>query len=474
MASGTWSEFDIPERAGFYMRLKARALAAIRPGNRGTLAIPVRANWGPIKEVVKITSEADILRYFGSDRGDFTAYKALRLALVGQPRDILAYRLDDGSAKQANASVKNNEGAEVGTLRTKYPTEKPFNYSVQDDIVDSDLQTLSLYEGTRRIYTVNFAKGDIEDFANVINGDQTNEWVIFNKKNGAEGDIENVANAPLSSGDAGVSGITNADYIDAMQVFETRKIHAFALDGVADSSLQTSVKAWVERLRSHGKKVIAYVGGSLDDTPSEADERSKLFNSEGMVNATENAVFEGEWISSAFVACWAAGFCTGQQLSESPTHADTPFTEIKPIRKHDEVLNGLRSGSFMLTYDDDENVIVEKGINTLTSLTDEQNNAWRFIKTVRIMDAIDLDLSAESHQKHTGKVPGNSDGHAAIISAYKNYFALISPTLVASDYVVAIDEELQRNAEGDQLFWYWDARVINNVERIYGTGHVRY
>jgi len=69
MASGTWQPSDKPKRPGFYMRFIAAALARIQPGARGIVAMPVKANWGPKKQVVEITSEKDLTDILGHRHG---------------------------------------------------------------------------------------------------------------------------------------------------------------------------------------------------------------------------------------------------------------------------------------------------------------------------------------------------------------------------------------------------------------------
>lgn len=480
MASGTWSATDKPIRPGFYMNFEAAALSAIQAGTRGYLAIPVKANWGPAKQIVEITSEKELIDTYNTEKisDGYTAYECIRLALLGAPKTVLAYRLADSSAAKASITLKDTATTPVNvlTLTTKYETTRSFNITVRDNIVDpTNKQDIVLYEGTKQLYVFTYAKGLIDNAISAINNDSNNVWIVATKLADGSGTLANVTAQSLTGGNAGIANITNQDYIDAMAAFETRTFDTFTLDGMADPSLQTSVKSWVERLRNEGKGIIAYLGGTANDDKdiTVANARSESFNYEGVVNVGVSAVLDGTTYSSAQVACYVAGLAAGQALSESLTYAVTPFDDVQPRLTNNQVISAIQSGTLVLVHDG-EKVKIEKGINTLTSLRESQNNAWKKIKCIRIMDAINTDTSKTANDSYVGKILNNEDGQVALLSAIKKYFETIAGTLIDTDFTVAIDKEKQANAEGDEFYWYWDARVLDSMERIFGTGIIRY
>lgn len=480
MAGGTWSATDKPVRPGFYMNFVAAALAAIQPGARGILAMPVKANWGPVKTVVEITSEKDLMDIYGTDTANgFTAYRAIRLALLGGPKTILGYRLADSAAAKASVTLKDTAAtpANVLTLTTKYETALPFSATVRDNVVDANKQDIILYQGTKQLYTFTFAKGTgvVDKAVAAINNDTNNKWITATKVAAGNDTIATIANATFTGGNAGVAGVTNQDYINAMAAFEARVFDTFTLDGATDPSLQTSVAAWVQRLRTEGKGVIAYMGGSTTDdlNITAGNARSYSFNHEGIVNVGVSGVLDGVMYPSAMVACWVAGKAAGQDLSESLTYAVAPFDDVVPRLTNNQIISAINAGTLVLVHDG-EKVRVEKGINTLTSLREGQNNAWKKVKCIRIMDAINTDTTKTANDSYIGKVLNNDDGRVALLSAIKKYFETIAGTLIDTDFVVDMDKDRQANAEGDEFYWYWNARVIDSMERIYGTGYVRY
>ncbi len=474
MAKGVWSQTDKPVRPGFYMNFIGAAQDTISSGTRGVVALPVKANWGPVQEVVEITSEKELIDTYGDEvREELSAYECIRLALLGGPKKVLAYRMIDEAAAQATLTLKDEAEADVLTLTTMFETDKDFKVTVRDNALDDTKQDLVLYEGAKKLYEFTFAKG-ADVLANAlaaINEDKNNKWLEAVKIADGNATLASINGQELVGGNAGTANITNALYVAAMSALEPYDFNVFTLDGVTDSSLQASVKAWVERLRREGKMITAFVGGSTEEDKdiANANSRSAGFNHEGMVNVGVSAKLAGVWYSSAKVACCVAGKAAGQALKESLTYAVMPFEDTVPRLTHSQITAALQAGTLVLVHDG-EKVIIEQGINTLTSLREGQNNSFKKIKGVRIMDAIATDTAKTAQDSYIGKVINNEDGQAAVLSAIKNYFEALAPTLIANDFTVEVDTERQAAAEADEFYWKWDARLIDSMEKIFGTG----
>lgn len=474
--AGTWSVTDIPTRPGFYMQFKAAALAAISTGPRGILAMPVKANWGPAQEIKEITSLNDLETIYNNDTDSpFTAYKCIRLALKGGINKVLAYRMVDGNESVASITLQDGSATSVLTLETKYPTERSFNVTVRDNPEDSaNYKDIVLYEGTTKLYTYTFSKTSIVDSAvSEINNDENNLWLDATKVADGDGTLADVSNSDLTGGNAGATSITATQYTNAQSAFETRVFNAITLDGQTDSAIQDNLQTYVERLRSEGKKVIAYVGGSTADDASisNANTRSTGFNSEAVVNVGTGGVEGDTTYSSAETACYVAGLSHGQRLKDSLTYKSTFFDDVNPRLTHSEIVTAINSGTLVLVHDGTR-VKVEYGINTLTSLGSDQNDAWKKIKVIRIMDAIDTDTTSTAEQNYVGKVLNNDDGQTALLTAIKNYFETLTPDLLNEDFVVEVDEDKQANAASDEFFWRYEATIVDSMEKIMGTGYI--
>jgi hypothetical protein len=477
MVGGTWTEGEKKVRAGFFMRFISKAQSAISAGVRGVVAIPVKSNWGPVKTVIEINSEKSLSDTFGTDTTNgFTAYESIWLTLLGGPSKILAYRLVDGNEKASTITLKDAEAtpADVLKLDSLYPTTRAFNVTVRDNLADPTNKTdLILYENTTQLKVFTFDKGSIDGAVTAINGDQDNVWLTASKVADGNGQFAAITNQNLTGGNAGISNVTNQNYVDAMSAFEAQEFNGFVLDGVSDSALQLSVKSWTDRLRSEGKKIISFYGGSLtdDDTYTNGNNRSISFNSEAAVNVHVSGQLADKWYSSAQVACFVAGFITGQPLRDSATYKSVPFTDIKPRLTNSQIIDSIKAGTLVL-FHDGEKVLFDKAVNTLTTLSSEQGPAWKKIKAVRIMDAIDIDTTTTARDEYIGRIVNNEDGQKAFLSAIKNYFETLAPDLISEDFTVETDAERMATANSDEFYWMWNAKLIDSMEVIYGTGYV--
>jgi hypothetical protein len=138
---------------------------------------------------------------------------------------------------------------------------------------------------------------------------------------------------------------------------------------------------------------------------------------------------------------------------------------------NEEIEEALLSGTLILRYDDGA-VIIEDDVNTLKSYGQDQNEIWGYLRAIRFMDMVDEDTSFTGNRQYVGKVLNGRTGQLAVLTALKAYFETLQGELI-EDFTVAIDEELQKNAANDEFFWMWDAKYINVMKKIMGTGYIR-
>lgn len=482
MAGGTWSPTDKPVLPGFYMAFRAAAAASVQPGARGVLAIPVKAHWGPVRQFVEVTDENVAAEVFGRDTASgATAYTVLGLALKGGARKVLAYRLADGNAAAATATLQDTTASPVNVvgLTAKHPGARgnAFKLTVQTNPVDAGKKDLKLFEGTTLLRTFTFAGGSIQAVVDAVNGDSGNEWITASKLADGNGALANVTGTSMATGNSGIAGLANGDYVAALAAFETQSFDAVALDGGSDPSLQASVVSWINRIRGEGKGVIAVLGGSSsDDTASDAvskaTTRSAAFNHEGVVNVGVGARLGGVDYSSAQLSAFVAGLIAGQSLSASTTYAPTPFEDVTRRWTRSEQEQAVRQGVFLLVHDG-LRVKALRGGNSLTSLREGQNDAWKKIRTIRVMDSINADLQRTAEERYIGKVNNTEEGRLALIGACKQYLQTLAQAGVieSEGYDVMIDPE--QTPEPDQVFLKWEARLTDVMEQIFSTFSVQ-
>lgn len=478
MAGGTWNQTDLPVLPGFYMAFRSAAAAAVQAGERGVVIMPVKAHWGPVQQFAEVTSEADVASLYSTDEtGGATAYTALRFALLGGASKVLAYRLSDGTDAKASKTLKDGAGTPVDVLKLEAKQTgargNNFKVTVQVNPADAGMKDIKLFEGSALLRTFTFAEGSVQAAVDAVNQDAANVWVTASKIASGNGSLAPVAGASLTGGASGISGIANANYVNALSAFETQTFNAIALDGVSDAQLQASLVAWVARIRGEGHGAIAVLGGSLADDKAadavgKAAQRSASFNHEGIVNVGTGAVLADIEYSSAQVAAYVAGLIAGQPLNGSTTYASSPFQDVVRRWTRTEQEQAVRGGVFLHVHDG-RMVKALRGVNSRVTLASGQNAAWKKIRTIRVLDSVNADLQRTAEDQYIGKVNNTEEGRLALIGACKQYLdALASAGVIeATGYDVAIDTSV--SAAADQVFLKWEARLTDVVEQIFGT-----
>lgn len=469
--SGKWNETNKPAEPGFYNRFKTIAENRIQSGTDGVHGMPIKANWGPIKTVTSIVGEPNLIKIFGQEN---TAYRLGRLALLGQPKELLLYRLVDGTEKEAALTLKNTAATPLDIIKieTKYPTTRAFNITIQTNIVDSAQKDLILYEGSKQLITISGLNGTPDEIVSAINSNTDNIYIVASKTEGATGTLANIVNQPLTGGNDGTAAITNEEYLNAMTVFEGYDLDAFTLDGISDDSLIASAKTWTDTQKENGNDFQLFVGGSSDTTLDDANLKSKELNSFNVTNIGDALYFDDELYSPAEVAVYVAAFSIGLDLKDSACNKSTIFSKMKTKHGKAERTAALKSGTLIFDERDGSVVIVDDK-NTFTNYEEENGEFLGYIRAVRFVNTVDKDTTV-SGNKYIGNTLNDPTGQLSVISALKQYFERLALSqIIATDFTVEINTALQATAKDDEFFWKWNANYINVMKKIYGTGYIQ-
>lgn len=487
MAGGTWEQTNRPVLPGLYMNFQAAASSAIQAGSRGTVVVPVKANWGPVGTFVEVGSEAAIERTFAANAQDNgTAYTSLKLALLGGPKKLLAYRVASSSAKAAALTLKDSGGADVLQLDAKYPGDRAngFYVTIQPGVIDNTKFEVRLFEGNRMLYALQTEDVTAAALAKEMNADEQNLWITAQAIGDGTGEVANVSGAAFKGGVSGNDALTNAEYIALQGALEGEQFDVLALDHAADAALLASFAAWVKRVRNEGKPVMAVFGGSTaDDTSATAAQkaaaRSLTLNHEGVINVGTGVRLGDAFYSSAQTSAYVAGLIAGQRLNESTTYAATPFDDVTRRWTRAEQEQAVQNGVFIF-FHDGRRVKALRGVNTLVTPAAGQNNAWKKIRSIRVMDAINTDLQRSAEDTYIGKVNNTEEGRQALIGAMKAYLALLAQSNVieAEGYDVVLDPAYYGAApvlkpEADQVFLQWNVKLTDVMEQLFGTFYVQ-
>ena len=217
------------------MNFRAAALAAIQPGARGVVMVPVKAHWGPIETFTTITRESQAADLFTTnDTEGATAYKTLRFALMGGAKEVIAYRLDNGNAAAASLILSDTAEPPAPAIQIegyyKGARGNDFKITVAANPVDETKKDIKLYEGTTLKKVFTFTSGTIAAAIAAINNDGQRliKASLLSEGNGI---LADVTSQPLEDGDSGIEEIANQKYLDAFEAMEAQTFNVVTLDG---------------------------------------------------------------------------------------------------------------------------------------------------------------------------------------------------------------------------------------------------
>lgn len=179
---------------------------------------------------------------------------------------------------------------------------------------------------------------------------------------------------------------------------------------VADN---TAIASWIKSQReTKSKRVKAVLANIAAD-------------SEGIINFTTEGIKvkdkEDVYTAQKFTAR-IAGLIAGTGARDSVTFARLP--EVEDIETHlteEEAADKIKAGELIL-FHDGEKVKVARGVNSLTTVTGDKNEAFKKIKLVEIMDMIYEDIKRTAEDDFIGKVRNTYANKLLLCNAINSYF----------------------------------------------------
>lgn len=469
MPKGLWDEKNISKLPGSYNRFLTKAYETIKGGNHGVLAMPVRANWGKIGEVIEINSFADLKENFGNDL-NYSAYKLGRIALLGKPEKLLLYRVADSNAAFGSVNLQNDAEAPVDviTLKTKYKSSRPFNITVLNNIAYENSIDLVLYDGTNEINRIEQVNNDVDSVIEAINLNM--DEITATKIEGTTGSLATVSNVSFTGGNDGCSDVKLEQYSAALNEFKKFNFDGFALDGVADRSIQNACKSFILQLKEDGTDVIGFFGGNGNII--EADSASLSFNNDNIVNVGIPCTYEGISYTAAEVAVYIAALTLSLTLKESLCYRETIFDDVLIKLGKKQMLESIKKGTLILIKEDDKVIILDDK-NTYTSYTEKKGEVFGELRCTRFINVVNQD-TLTNNKNFVGKITDDEDDKLTFICSLKKYFEAFQDAKLIRNFTVEIDEDIPEDLKSDEaLFWRWDAEYVKVKKRIFGSGYIK-
>lgn len=435
MAGGIFTSQN-KARPGAYINFKSVSSQSNGIGDRGIVTMPLPMIWGAEDTIINIYSN-DITTGKALDKIGLYGYEAeaqiIREALKNSYM-LLAYRLDSGGQ---------NATGDIGTLTAvaKYPGEFGNRISIQvkergakfdvNTLIDSrvvDIQTVS-----------------------TVSELVSNDWVDF----AGTGALTANAGTKLSAGANGT--IKTESYGKYLEKIKTKVFNTMGIYTTNDT-IKGQVVEFIKQLREiKGKKVQVVINDYAQA------------NYEGVISVDQGYKTLTETVPLDSFVSYVAGLTAGSGINKSNTYnvIDGAIEIINP-KTDEELESEITKGKLLISYRQDESVIIESDINTLCEYGDDKGKEFSKNRVIRTLDDINNTVKLKFEKSFIGKIDNTDEGRNMLKSDIISYLSELQRMSAIKDFV-AEDVTVAAGDNIDSVVIDLAVKPVDSMEKLYMT-----
>lgn len=425
-------------RPGAYVNFKSVRKQTGLVEDRGIVTLPLSLSWGP-GSIIEINN-SDLIDGTLLNKVGFYGYEEeiqlIRESLKNSYK-LLAYRLNSSGATAA----KENEGLNISA---KYPGVVGNDIKIAIKEINSEFEVI--------VYLRN---SEVEKFK-VASIDQLklceSNFVVFE----GTGELNAVGSIALEGGTDGA--ISENAYEEYFKTIIKKKWDTMGLPYVETTELKNKALMFAKKCREEKGKKVQIV---LKDF-SIADYEGIISVNQGYKTNTETVNVDG------FIS-FIAGLTAGARANQSNTYFEIPGA-VEIINEVDDGLieDELLKGNFLLSYNQDEKVIIEKDINTFISVSDDKDISFSKNRTIRTLDTIHNIARNKFEKSYIGKVDNNEQGRNIFKSDICGDMLNLEKqgaieNFKAEDVVIGIGEDKE------SIIMNFNVQTVDSIEKLYMT-----
>lgn len=233
---------------------------------------------------------------------------------------------------------------------------------------------------------------------------------------------------------------TAESYDEATKYFATQKVNYIV--GAPDLTTEEATKlaTWVKGIRKNSvRRPVAVL-------PKTAGDSRGVINFEVVNSSATNKIEVGEkQYTEAEYCSRIAGLLAGLDLRVSATYKPlTEVTAIPLVDSDEEVDTAIDAGKLTL-YNDGERVVIARGVNSLTTVTEVETADLQKIKINAIQDQIEGDIYSTINKSYIGNYSNSYDNKCLLITAIKGYLRGLEATEGGKGWLKADSSTMEIN-----------------------------
>lgn len=447
MAGGKFDKLAGKVRPGTYMNFESTRSDTVGTSERGTVIIPLlKPSYGPAGSYIELTNAGPDAAYAKLGYSVYDSDPNRQMLLIREAfknaSKVLVYIPKEGTKAVAKNGLEPNltatakHGGTRGNALTVTVAANPVGGF--DVTVSLAGNTVAYYEGL----------STVDDLIA-----QDCEYVTFT----GSGALAAIAAMNLTGGTDATA--QNDDLTTFMDTWEKVKFNTVAMP-VTDSSMKAAIKTKIKYLReSMGRGVQAVV----PDFPADY---------EGIISIKNGYAIDDDKLSAAEATAWVAGASAGASYVESLTYdAVDGATDLVDALTHEEYVDAINKGHFAFSISEENKVIVEYDINSLTSFKQPKDETYRKNRVVRVMDTFQESIQLNFPPN---KYANDSDGWDIMEGVGKSILKQFAEAGAITDVDYDNDFLVDRDASyGDKTYFNVNLKPVDSAEKLFFTTHTR-
>lgn len=447
MAGGKFDKLAGKVRPGTYMNFESTRSDTVGTSERGTVIIPLlKPSYGPAGSYIELTNAGPDAAYAKLGYSVYDSDPNRQMLLIREAfknaSKVLVYIPKEGTKAVAKHELEPNltatakHGGTRGNALTVTVAANPVGGF--DVTVSLAGNTVAYYEGL----------STVDDLIA-----QDCEYVTFT----GSGELAAIAAMNLTGGTDATA--QNDDLTTFMDTWEKVKFNTVAMP-VTDSSMKAAIKTKIKYLReSMGRGVQAVV----PDFPADY---------EGIISIKNGYAIDDDKLPAAEATAWVAGASAGASYVESLTYdAVDGATDLVDALTHEEYVDAINKGHLAFSISEENKVIVEYDINSLTSFKQPKDETYRKNRVVRVMDTFQESIQLNFPPN---KYANDSDGWDIMEGVGKSILKQFAEAGAITDVDYDNDFLVDRDASyGDKTYFNVNLKPVDSAEKLFFTTHTR-
>jgi len=469
MATFTVGEKKV--RPGEYHRFENAGGISTAGARNGIVAGVIRANWGPLNEVVTFDPSTNVKAVYGK----------------GNTEDLITEMFKASNSK--GYFVRVGTGGTLGTITlkddatdavdavkitAKYVGDRAFSASVRDSLTNTSKRECIIYDGSAEFEKVTFDKAaEGGEAAALVAAFEASENFTAEVLAAGSGKLGAVTQANFT---AGTNPTVDTDaYSAALNALEAYAFNVLCVD-TEEVAVHALVATFLDRIYAAGSYPTAVLSekASSANTVAVRMGHAAAFNNAKVIYVLNGAKDTSGNVKEGYInAARIGGIIAAVPSNQSVTHyVVSGYAELSETLTNTQIEAALLSGCIVLTTNSNGQVWIEQGVNTLITPSGDEDEGWKKIRRVKTRFEL-MQRVGDTVNALVGKINNDTDGRAAVVAAGQSVIDLMIAEKKLDTGSTMMEDEANP-AQGDSAWFVIAVDDIDSMEKIYLTYRFRF